>query len=64
MASKCPTCKAPSKPYTENKSAPFCGPKCKLADLHGWLDGKYAIADHSSSPPDSEGNDGQDGSLH
>jgi len=59
MASKCPICKAPSKPYAENKSAPFCGPRCKLADLHSWLDGRYAIPDNSPPGLDAEYDDGE-----
>ncbi len=64
MASKCPICKAPSKPYTENKSAPFCGPRCKLADLHTWLDGGYAIPDNSSQPPGPDASYDDNDTLH
>jgi endogenous inhibitor of DNA gyrase (YacG/DUF329 family) len=39
----CPTCQGPRKSHSENKSYPFCGPRCKLADLGRWLDGEYAI---------------------
>jgi endogenous inhibitor of DNA gyrase (YacG/DUF329 family) len=39
----CPTCAGPRKSHPENQSFPFCSPRCKLADLGHWLDGKYAI---------------------
>lgn len=40
---RCPTCKGPRALPPENQSHPFCSGRCKLADLAGWLDGKYAI---------------------
>lgn len=66
MASKCPICKTQVLPYGENKSFPFCGPRCKLADLHSWFEAKYTVPDYSSSPSDPEGyDDGGDGpNLH
>ncbi len=54
MARQCPMCKAPSASYPENRCAPFCSPRCKLSDLHGWLEGKYALPDDATSPPDPE----------
>lgn len=39
----CPICEGPRKPEGENRSFPFCGPRCKLADLGNWLGGKYAL---------------------
>jgi endogenous inhibitor of DNA gyrase (YacG/DUF329 family) len=39
----CPTCKGPRKRYPENKAFPFCSPRCKLAELGNWLDGRYAL---------------------
>jgi endogenous inhibitor of DNA gyrase (YacG/DUF329 family) len=24
---------------------PFCSQRCKLADLHGWLNGRYVVSD-------------------
>jgi endogenous inhibitor of DNA gyrase (YacG/DUF329 family) len=24
---------------------PFCSQRCKLADLHGWLSGRYVVSD-------------------
>lgn len=34
---------------------PFCSPRCKLADLHGWLGGTYRIqTDLGPEEPDDE----------
>lgn len=27
----------------DNKSRPFCSPRCKLADLDHWLSGSYRV---------------------
>jgi endogenous inhibitor of DNA gyrase (YacG/DUF329 family) len=32
--------------------APFCSPRCKLADLSRWLDGSYRIPGDPASPMD------------
>ncbi|USO01238.1 MAG: DNA gyrase inhibitor YacG [Alphaproteobacteria bacterium] len=37
---KCVICK---KEYTEMTYAPFCSKRCKLIDLHRWLDGSYSV---------------------
>ena len=35
---------------------PFCSPRCKLADLHGWLGERYRIpTDMGVGEPDDEG---------
>jgi endogenous inhibitor of DNA gyrase (YacG/DUF329 family) len=52
----CPTCKGPRKPYPENRAFPFCGGRCKLADLGNWLDGRYALpGDPSGGEDEREG---------
>ena len=57
---RCPTCKrlrddaqAPA-PFS-----PFCSQRCKLADLHGWLNDRYVISeelpfDESEGQPPTE----------
>jgi endogenous inhibitor of DNA gyrase (YacG/DUF329 family) len=54
----CPICKGPRKAAPENPTYPFCGPRCKLADLSNWLDGNYKVeaepADNDGSESDSE----------
>jgi endogenous inhibitor of DNA gyrase (YacG/DUF329 family) len=45
---KCPICKRripePSD-AAEAPPLPFCSQRCKLADLHGWLSGRYVVSD-------------------
>lgn len=50
MKQRCPTCKTPLReesPALALPTFPFCGPRCKLADLGSWLDGKYAVVSAS-----------------
>jgi len=50
MKPRCPTCKTPLPEQSSTLSLPtfpFCGPRCKLADLGSWLDGKYVVASTS-----------------
>ena len=49
----CPTCRAAVAKTAENKAFPFCGERCQLLDLGGWLDERYRIAG-SSQATDSE----------
>ena len=37
----CPICK---KPRAE-AFAPFCSPRCKLADLHNWFNEEYRVSE-------------------
>lgn len=51
MRIECPICKK----VIENASAewpvrPFCSPRCKLVDLHNWLNEGYRV----SSDPDPD----------
>jgi hypothetical protein len=48
-APRCPTCKADLSDRPPSDAHPFCGPRCKLADLGNWFDGRYAIADSTPS---------------
>ena len=36
-------CENPVGRHPENPSFPFCGPRCKLADLGNWLDERYVV---------------------
>jgi endogenous inhibitor of DNA gyrase (YacG/DUF329 family) len=53
----CPYCKRviPDAP-DDYGPRPFCSPRCKLADLHDWLNEAYRICSPSNSQDD-------DGSL-
>ncbi|MFI5308680.1 MAG: DNA gyrase inhibitor YacG [Polyangiales bacterium] len=44
MAS-CPTCKRPVPEHPFEPPLPFCSQRCKLADLHGWLTGRYVVSE-------------------
>lgn len=52
---RCPLCGRPTA-WTDNPHRPFCSERCQLADLEGWLGGRYVIPDSSeeSGMPDSE----------
>jgi endogenous inhibitor of DNA gyrase (YacG/DUF329 family) len=57
---RCPTCKRavalpPAPGETQDEAArffPFCNQRCKLADLHGWLNDRYVVSE--SLPFDEE----------
>jgi endogenous inhibitor of DNA gyrase (YacG/DUF329 family) len=53
-ASSCPICKGPRKAAEHNPTYPFCGPRCKLADLSNWMNGGYALPDEPAGPEDLE----------
>lgn len=40
---RCPTCKGPVKPRSENESYPFCSERCRLLDLGNWLNESYRV---------------------
>ena len=45
---RCPTCDKPVKPPGDGpgekvKFFPFCSERCRLIDLGGWFDERYAI---------------------
>jgi len=48
----CPHCKKPipvesgsaaGNPSARNPYFPFCSDRCQMADLYGWLEGRYRI---------------------
>ena len=53
---RCPTCKrAVALPTVQDEATrffPFCNQRCKLADLHGWLNDRYVVSE--SLPFDEE----------
>jgi hypothetical protein len=56
---KCPICKRPIPSDAADTRPPFCSQRCKLADLHGWLSGRYVVSEPLDSQqvvgsPDSE----------
>jgi endogenous inhibitor of DNA gyrase (YacG/DUF329 family) len=53
-ASSCPICKRPREAAEHNPTYPFCGPRCKLADLSNWMSGGYALEAEPASPEDLE----------
>ena len=54
MDIKCPTCKRPSPPRSDNKAFPFCCERCRLIDLGGWLSESYRVP----VPPEESERDG------
>ncbi len=51
-APRCPTCRGPTTLARQNRHRPFCSERCRLMDLGGWLDGRYAIPGEPA--PDAE----------
>jgi hypothetical protein len=39
---RCPLCGRHTT-WQENPHRPFCSERCRLADLEGWLKGRYAL---------------------
>jgi endogenous inhibitor of DNA gyrase (YacG/DUF329 family) len=54
----CPICKGPRESADKNPTYPFCGPRCKLADLSNWLDASYTV---EGEPADFDVNDPEGG---
>ena len=52
----CPTCGKPAALSVDNPYRPFCGERCKLADLGSWLNGDYRLpvgdAESDTEAPD------------
>jgi uncharacterized protein len=40
---RCPMCGRRTA-WEENRHRPFCCERCRLADLEGWLSGRYIVA--------------------
>jgi endogenous inhibitor of DNA gyrase (YacG/DUF329 family) len=59
---RCPMCGRHTT-WRENPHRPFCSERCRLADLEGWLTGRYVVADDSEAsaapPPDPDLTEGQ-----
>jgi endogenous inhibitor of DNA gyrase (YacG/DUF329 family) len=52
---ECPTCKAVLADVPEDYAPrPFCSPRCKLADLYGWLNEEYRISEPLPLEPSDE----------
>ena len=56
-ASSCPICKGPREPAEHNPTYPFCGPRCKLADLGNWMNESYSLEAEPAGPEDLEASD-------
>ena len=39
---RCPMCRRETT-WRENPHRPFCSERCRLADLEGWLAGRYVV---------------------
>ncbi|SNR70656.1 DNA gyrase inhibitor YacG [Desulfurobacterium atlanticum] len=50
---KCPVCKKETN-WENNPYRPFCSEKCKLADLHKWLNEEYSIQENSAIATNQE----------
>ena len=42
---KCPICKRTIPADAADAPPPFCSQRCKLADLHSWLTGRYVVSE-------------------
>ena len=42
-AHTCPICREAVQRHPDNPSFPFCGARCKLADLGNWLGERYVV---------------------
>ena len=50
---RCPLCGRRTT-WRENPHRPFCSERCRLADLEGWLSGRYVVPgdpEESATPP-------------
>jgi len=58
---RCPYCRARMTPAQKtlvgNPWFPFCGERCKMADLSNWFDGVYAIEQPLATLTDEPGQD-------
>lgn len=50
---RCPTCRKPveTDPGTRPADYPFCSERCRLLDLHKWLEGEYRVPVNAPTPP-------------
>ena len=42
---RCPICKRALADDSRDPPFPFCSQRCKLADLDGWLSGRYVVSE-------------------
>jgi uncharacterized protein len=57
----CPMCRRETT-WRENPHRPFCSERCRLADLEGWLTGRYVVAsdpEGAAPPTDADLSEGQ-----
>ncbi len=40
---RCPMCKA-LLPHVNIPTFPFCSDRCRLMDLHNWMEGSYSVS--------------------
>ena len=53
----CPNCRepVPADPGERPEDFPFCSPRCRLVDLHHWLEGAYRIpVENPAASPNPE----------
>lgn len=50
MERQCPICRRSAAAPRENKSFPFCSPRCKAVDLGRWFTESYRIAAENVEP--------------
>jgi len=48
----CPTCRRPAVFSERNRWRPFCGERCRNADLGAWASENYRVP--AESPPDAD----------
>ena len=41
---RCPTCKRPVDPNSNNRFRPFCSERCQMIDLGTWVEERYTVA--------------------
>ena len=51
---RCPICDRPAAPRTENRSFPFCSPRCKAVELGKWLNEEYRVPVDPSTAEDED----------
>jgi hypothetical protein len=52
---ECPICKRVLEDVADDfPPRPFCSPRCKLADLHGWLNEEYRVSEPLEMLEDDE----------
>lgn len=49
---RCPACQGPSRYAADNPYRPFCGPRCKNADLGAWAAEEFKLS--STPSPDDD----------